>query len=131
MSDSARVGRIYEGIDVTWNENLFINESTFFRPLETILNVITPHKSRQLVDFEYIVGLCHILYEVTRVGKAQGFIVAWRKPFYSTGVYGREEETLIHVRDIEQMMTTQYSHLANSALSNQLKSNLTSDVIQE
>ena len=72
------------------------------------------------MDFEYLVGLHHIdsniVYEVTRVGKSQGFIVAWHKPVYSAGQYGREDEIPIHVRDIEFMMTTHYDHLANYEL---------------
>ena len=116
MPDSNRIGRIYVGIDVTWNENIPLNESSYFEPLESILNVITPLKSKQIIDFEYLVGLSHInhsiLYEVTRIGKSQGFIVAWRKPVFSTGVYGREEAP-IHVRDIEALMATHYDHLAN------------------
>ena len=108
--DSNRIGRIYVGIDVTWNENIPLNESTYFQPLESILNVLTPLKSRQLTDFEYLVGLCHtddsIQYEVTRIGKANGFIVAWRKHVLSADQYGREDEAPIHVRDIEVMMTS-------------------------
>ena len=117
MPDSSRIGRIYVGIDVTWNEAIPLNESTYFQPLESILNVLTPPKSKHLTDFEYLVGLSHIdqdiLYEVTRIGKSQGFIVAWRKPVFSTGQYGREEEAPIHVRDIEVLMATHYAHLAN------------------
>ena len=117
MPGSNRIGRIYVGIDVTWNENIPLNESSYFEPLESILNVITPVKSNQITDFEYLVGLSHIdhdiLYEVTRIGKSQGFIVAWRKPVFSAGHYGREEEAPIHVRDIEALMATHYDHLAN------------------
>ena len=98
MPDSNRIGRIYVGIDVTWNENIPLNESSYFEPLKSILNVITPVKSSQITDFEYLVGLSHIdhdiLYEVTRIGKSKGFIVAWRKPVFSAGQYGREEEVL-------------------------------------
>jgi hypothetical protein len=117
MPDSNRIGRVYVGIDVTWNEVIPLNESTYFEPLESILNVLTPLKSKQVTDFEYIIGLHHIdndiLYEVTRVGKSQGFIVAWQKPVFSAGQYGREEEAPIHVRDIEALMATHYAHLAN------------------
>ena len=94
MPDSAHIDRIYVGVDVTWNENIPIGDSSYFQPLEAILNVLAPLKSKQLNDFEYLVGLCHIdnsiQYEVTRVGKSQGFIVAWRKPVFSAGQYGRE-----------------------------------------
>ena len=55
----------------------------------------------------------NILYEVTRIGKSQGFIVAWSKPVFSANHYGREEEAPIHVRDIEALMATHYAHLAN------------------
>ena len=117
MPYSNRIGCIYVGIDVTWNENIPLNESNYFEPLESILNVITPLKSKQIIDFEYLVGLSHIdhsiLYEVTRIGKSQGFIVAWRKPVFSTGQCGREEGAPIHVRDIEAFMATHYDHLAN------------------
>jgi len=110
MPDSSRIGRVCVGIDVTWNENIPLHESAYFQPLEAILNVLTPPKSKHVTDFEYLVGLSHIdsniLYEVTRIGKSQGFIVAWRKPVYSADQYGREEEAPIHVRDIEDMMTT-------------------------
>jgi hypothetical protein len=77
---------------------------------------MSPLKSKNVTDFEYLIGLTHIdnniLYEVTRIGKSHGFIVAWRKPVFSANQYGREEEAPIHVRDIEVMMTTQYDHLA-------------------
>ena len=117
MPDSNRIDRIYVGIDVTWNENIPFNESTYFQPLEDLLNVLTPPKSRQITDFEYLLGLSHIdhdiQYEVTRIGKSQGFKVALRKPVFSAGQYGREEEAPIYVRDIEALMTTHYDHLAN------------------
>ena len=112
--DSARIDRIYVGIDVTWNENILVNEYSYFQPLEDILKVFVLPKPKQLMDFEYLVGLHHIdnniVYEVTRVGISQDFIVAWRKPVYSAGQYGREDEIPIHVRDIEVMMTTHYDH---------------------
>ena len=117
MPDSSRIGRVYVGIDVAWNEVIPLNESTYFQPLESILNVLTPTIPKQVTDFEYLIGLSHIdndiHYEVTRVGKSQGFIVAWRKPIFSTNQYGREEEAPIHVRDIEALMASHYSHLAN------------------
>ena len=124
MPDSNRIDRIYVGIDVTWNENIPIGDSNYFQPLEAILNVLTPLKSKQLTDFEYLIGLCHIdnniQYEVTRLGKSQGFIVAWRKPVFSARHYGREEEAPIHVRDIEALMATHYDHLANFDLQPEL-----------
>ena len=60
MPDSNRIGRIYVGIDVTWNEVIPLNESTYFEPLESILNVLTPTKPKQVTDFEYLIGLHHI-----------------------------------------------------------------------
>ena len=122
MPDSSRIGRIYVGIDVTWNELIPLNESTYFQPLESILDVMSPSKSKSVTDFEYLIGLTHMdnnmLFKVTRVGKSHGFIVAWRKPVFSPDQYRREEETPIHVRDIEALMATYYAHLANYDLQN-------------
>jgi hypothetical protein len=60
MPDSHRIGRIYVGIDVTWNEVIPLNESTYFEPLESILNVLSTPRSKQITDFEYLIGLTHI-----------------------------------------------------------------------
>ena len=77
MPNSNRIGRIYVGIDVTWNVNISIGDSSYFQPLEAILNVLTPLKSKQITDFEYLVGLSNIdsniLYEVTKNRKVPGF----------------------------------------------------------
>ena len=58
--DSNRIGRIYVGIDVTWNEIIPLHESAYFQPLEAILNVMSPPKSKNVTDFEYLIGLTHI-----------------------------------------------------------------------
>ena len=57
MPDSAHIGRIYVGIDATWNENIPVNESSYFQPLEDLFKVTQPSKVRQISDFEYLVGL--------------------------------------------------------------------------
>ena len=94
----------YITVHCTIDENIPLRQEEYYEEIDN-LQVKTDQKEAQVSDFKYLVGLKHIdegiPYETTRVVERRGLIVGYRK--VAKGDNETEEQTPIHIRDIEEM----------------------------
>jgi hypothetical protein len=91
-------------VHAAFDENIPSRSSQYYEEIDN-LDIKVSNKVEKVENFKYLIGLQHmdglIPYVTTRVVERRGMIVGYRK--HATGNSQIEEQTPIHIRDIEQM----------------------------